>query len=238
MAAAISPGLGKTCAQKNKQNKQKNGGIIAQQMAGREAQDVLLQTLNAAIFDVCPLLPPLLSSRGDWEGLEPAGFGMGHTRELTRDVICIFMGIRTPKLQSAHLRLKDAQGKDSRAPRQSPRGEGGRRAAWLCRVPPEPLSLQVPWAGGRLRLEKEAFAHFLSLPGLQGFGSLYFQLCPEQEWSFPNPTPQQSRVPVSLSLQGQAPGAGTGECSRDWTLVSLHQTGFRLHCHSLGMGSS
>lgn len=138
MAAAISPGLGKTCAQKNKQNKQKNGGIIAQQMAGREAQDVLLQTLNAAIFDACPLLPPLLSSRGDWEGLEPAGFGMGHTRELTRDVICIFMGIRTPKLQSAHLRLKDAQGKDSRAPRQSPRGEGRRRG--------EKSSVAVPGA--------------------------------------------------------------------------------------------
>lgn len=62
MAAAILPELGKTCAQKKKKkkNKQRNGGIIAQQTAGREAQDVSLQTVNAAIFDVCPLLAPLL----------------------------------------------------------------------------------------------------------------------------------------------------------------------------------
>lgn len=123
MAAAILPELGKTCAQKKKIKEQteewRNNSPANGWQGGAGCVPADGKRSNIRCL---PSPCPLAGTGSDWtqRGLEWGA------RELTRGVICIFMEIRMPKLQAAHLRLQDAGGKDSeRAPNQSPRGEGG-----------------------------------------------------------------------------------------------------------------
>lgn len=125
---------------------------------------------------------------------------------------------RTPRLQSAPLRLRDARGKDSESSKTNPRGEKKSRVAL-------PGWHQVPSAGGR---------KWKPLPTPSP--------CQDCKESAPRTLPAVaipksqplSRVPVSLPVWGQAPAAGQGHCNRDWALFSFHLTQFwfRLLCHA------